>query len=127
MMKIPQYRRTLNEILRYLKRVQKDGLIKKSMMQMAEETGYSNATIHRSIKTLEKEGYIQIIPSKNPKKPNTIIYLGPSEEEMENLLEKANYAVQNLIQASNEVQEILRMIENTVLFIDLSDSSIEFH
>lgn len=127
MMKIPQYRRTLNEILRYLKRVQKDGLIKKSMMQMAKETGYSNATIHRSIKTLEKEGYIQIIPSKNPKKPNTIIYLGPSEEEMENLLEKANYAVQNLIQASNEVQEILRMIENTVLFIDLSDSSIEFH
>lgn len=126
-MNIPQNKRTQHDILRFLKTSQMNGVIKKSMMDIAKDTGYSNATIHRSIKALEKDGYIQVIPAKSARKPNTIVYIGPADDEVESILSRANIAVRNLIKASNEVQNILKEIEQTIPLIDVSQEHIELH
>lgn len=120
MVKHTQNRRTLNEITRYIKTANQNGILKKSMVDMAKDTGYSNATIHRSIRQLEVEGLIKVIQTKSQRKPNTIIYLGPNNDEIDSLLQQAHTAVYNLNQASSEVQAIIGELQQTMTLFDYS-------
>lgn len=117
-----QNRRTINDIARYIKTVNQNGILKRSMMDMAKDTGYSNATVHRSIQQLESEGLIQIIPTKSKRKPNTIIYLGPNIDDVDHLLQKAHTAVYNLHQATSEIDSIMSQIQQSITLLDTTSS-----
>lgn len=99
-----------------------DGILKRSMMDMANDTGYSNATIYRSIQQLESEGIVQVIPTKSKRKPNTIIYLGPSVDDVDSLLQQAHTAVYNLNQATSEVSSIMAQIQQSITLLDSTSS-----
>lgn len=127
-MNLTQNSQTIKTILRYIKYTSQSGILKKSMMNIAKETGLSNATIHRSIKKLEEDGMIQVIPSRHKKRPNTIVYLGPTYNEVEVLIQKANAAAIKLTEASNEVNHVLMELQETVLLLDESDKDyIQIH
>ncbi len=127
-MKTTQNKRTLNDILRYIKLHSKGDMLRESMMSIAQNTGYSNATVHRAIQQLQIEGLIQVIPTKSPRKPNSICYIGPDQEEVSTLLEKANVAIGNLYQASNEVRDIMIQLHDTISLLEGSqDNLIELH
>lgn len=72
--------RTQKEIMDYIRIHSKDGKLTKSLIDIAEDIGYSNATIHRALKALEEKGLIEINTSDKPTEPNTIIYKGDKNE-----------------------------------------------
>lgn len=72
--------RTQKEIMDYIRIHSKDGKLTKSLLDIAEDIGYSNTTIHRALKALEEKGLIEINTPDKPTEPNTIIYKGDKNE-----------------------------------------------
>lgn len=52
------------------------GTIKESMKQIGERLGSSEATVHRAISKLRKQGIIGIVPSMDKAESNEIVYYG---------------------------------------------------
>ncbi|MEB2276970.1 winged helix-turn-helix transcriptional regulator [Bacillus sp. ILBB4] len=52
------------------------GAIKESMKQIGERLGSSEATVHRAISKLRKQGIIGIVPSMDKAESNEIVYYG---------------------------------------------------
>lgn len=73
-------KRTEAEVVEFIKNYSEDGKLTKSLMDIAEHVGYSNATVHRVLKSLEENGVVEIIPAEKPTEPNTIMYKGPIKE-----------------------------------------------
>ncbi len=113
-----QKKQTLLRILRYIKTHARNNILRESMASIATQTGVSNATVHRALKQLEAQEMIQIIPSKSRRKPYTICYIGPNEEEMCSVVEKARVAVEHLRRASSEVHNILEELEDSIALYD---------
>jgi DNA-binding IclR family transcriptional regulator len=113
-MRTTQNKRTLNDVLRYIKTYSHDSVLDKSMMAIAKATGYSNATIHRALKTLEQEGMIQILQTKSQRKPNKIYYLGPDEDDVGDLMQRADLALAKLHDATDEVNEVMQQLRETL-------------
>lgn len=65
-------------VYQYLKAAcgQKNGSIKKSMKDIGDKLGLSEATVHRAIRKLRKAGVIGVIPSMEKAESNEIIYYG---------------------------------------------------
>lgn len=120
-------KRTLMDIQRYIKMASSDGILKMSMMDIAKATDYSNATVHRSIKALEADGLIQVIPRKAPRHPNTIVYIGPDNDEVDQLLRQAHVAITNLSNASSEVNNVVTKLQDVIALLDVPNQQyIEF-
>lgn len=62
---------------------QERGSIKESMSVMADKLGTSEATVHRAIRKLYKEGIIGIVPSKEKAESNEILFYGFPDEEQQ--------------------------------------------
>lgn len=109
--------RTIDELVDYIRTHSQDGKLTKSMLEIAEQIGYSNATVHRSLKSLQEKGIIEIMQSKRPTEPNTIVFKGEINEVDEliargvqlktELLETVN----NLQGYLNETQKVIRRLE----------------
>lgn len=111
-------KRTLTDILLYIKKASDGGILKESMMTMAVATGYSNATIHRAVKSLEADGFISVIPRKAPRHPNTIVYIGPDTDDVDYLLKQAHDAMTNLTNASSEVKIVVSRMQEFIALLD---------
>ena len=71
-------KRTQADVIEYIKNhASEDGELQQSLMDIAGQLGYSNATIHRTLKSLEEQGVIEVQPADKPTRPNTIIFNGP--------------------------------------------------
>lgn len=90
--------RTQNEIIDFIRAYSQDGKLQKSMLEIANHVGYSNATVHRALKALEKKGLIQISEAQRPTEPNTIVYKG-DKDEVDELINKG-------VRLSNKFQEL---------------------
>lgn len=99
--------------------------MKKSMMNIAEATGYSNATVHRALKALEIQGMIQIIETKSQRKPNTIYYIGPDDDDVSSLLTRAEIALANLSEATEEVFDVMTQLKETIHLIQPDEQYIQ--
>lgn len=117
-MRKTQNKRTLQDILHYIKVAQRNGVLKESMMSIAKRTGYSNATVHRALQTLDEQGHIRIIPPENPKEPTTIEYIGFGSDEVSDLLQRATYAMDELSKATKHVEEVMVDLRQTVLLLN---------
>lgn len=117
-MRMTNNKRTLHDILRYIKWNHLGGKLQESVMSIGEKTGYSNATVHRAIKTLVEQGKVQIQETSSQSQPNVILYTGNDEEELPNLIEKAELAIANLERASQEVQTVLIQLRQNVQLHD---------
>jgi DNA-binding MurR/RpiR family transcriptional regulator len=126
-MRLTQNKRTLSDVLRYIKAHNIDGILKESMMTIANSTGYSNATIHRAIKTLELEGMIHIKESKAHRKPNTIYYIGPDDNDLDNLLHRADVAMANFSRAYREVDDVMNELKETIGLLQPNEPYIQIH
>lgn len=124
-MRLTQNERTLNDILRYIKANSRDGFLKESMVKIGERTGYSNATVHRSIKALERKGMIQIIETKSARTPNTICYIGPNKQDISDLLHRADAALATLFQATEQVQDVMIEMRETMQLVQMDESYIQ--
>jgi DNA-binding transcriptional regulator LsrR (DeoR family) len=72
--------RTQKEIMDYIKTHSRNGKLTKSLLDIAEQIGYSNATVHRALKALEDKGLVEIKVSDRPTEPNTIIFKGKMDK-----------------------------------------------
>ncbi|PVC75152.1 hypothetical protein C2I27_03715 [Priestia megaterium] len=52
------------------------GAIKESMKQIGERLGSSEATVHRAVSKLRKQGIIGVVPSMDKAESNEIVYYG---------------------------------------------------
>ena len=57
------------------------GSIKESMKQIGDKLGLSEATVHRAIRKLRKQGVIAIVPSMEKAESNEIVYYGIPDPE----------------------------------------------
>lgn len=53
-----------------------DGALKQSMSAIGKSLGVSEATVHRAVRKLKKQGVIGIVPSSEKAESNEIIYYG---------------------------------------------------
>ena len=123
-MRMTNNKRTLHDILRYIKWNQHGGRLQESVMSIGEKTGYSNATVHRAIKALADQGKIQIQETHSQSEPNVILYNGQNESEVTNLVEKAELAMANFEQAAQQVQLVLNELRQSVQLHDDSHNSL---
>lgn len=127
-MDILQNKQTVRDILRYIKLHSKDDVLSESMMSIGKRTGYSNATVHRTLKHLEKEGYVQIIETKHHKKPNKIFYIGPDHEDVSTIQDKVQLAINDLQSATeNATRVMMELKEIMTLMGDNEQDYINFH
>lgn len=104
-------KRTQADIEDYIKLNSKDGELTRSLMDIGEELGYSNATVQRALKTLEAQGLIEVTPSKRQYEPNTIFYKG-TKTEIDALLQEGVQLVKEIEDVMEQVQSIsLRLNE----------------
>lgn len=123
-MRMTNNKRTLHDILRYIKWNHLGGKLQESVASIGEKTGYSNATVHRAIKMLEQKGLVQIQETSSQSEPNVILYTGNDNEEMPSLIDKAEVAIANFQQASNELQAILNQLRQNVQLHDDSHNPL---
>lgn len=126
-MRITQNERTLHDVLRYIKTRSNDGILKQSMMKMGKEMGYSNATVHRSLKALESRGMIQVIETRSPRKPNTICYIGPDEDDVSDLLHRADVALADLFKATDQVTDVMAQLRETIGLLQPNEPYMHIH
>lgn len=107
---------TQDVVLDYIRMYAQKGELTESLMDIADNLGYSNATIHRSLKALEEADIITIVPADSPRKPNTIIYKGSTKETHDILLE-GEVLLRRLRELTEDIeayiQESSRIIEYT--------------
>ncbi len=94
---------TQEQIIEYIQRHSSDGKLTRSLMTIAQQIGYSNATVHRAMKKLEAIGMIKIIPSDKPTEPNTIVYLGPATTKPSEATTQGTKLVRELQELSQEM------------------------
>lgn len=98
---------TQDIVVDYLKTFSQNGKLKESLIDIADKLGYSNATIHRTLKRLEEDGLVKIIPSEAPREPNTIVYLGEIKEAQDIVLQ-GEQLMAKLQSLTQEVEEYLK-------------------
>lgn len=107
-------KRTQEDVIDYIKNHASEGKLQESLMDIANSLGYSNATIHRVLKSLEQDGVIAVLPPDKPTKPNTIVYNGPIQQAEDIITEGAVLLteVERLgARVAEYVQEASRIIE----------------
>lgn len=107
---------TQDVVADYIKMYSDKGVLTKSLMDIAEDLGYSNATIHRAIKQMEKDGLVEIIPSDTPRKPNTIVYQGEIKEAVD-ILQKGELLLRRMHLLIADVEQ----------YVDEASRIIEYH
>lgn len=99
-------KRTQKEIVDYIRTHSKDGKLTKSLLDIAKDIGYSNATIHRGLHALQENGVIEIATAEKPTEPNTILYKG-SQNEIDDLLTKGVQLAEQVEVLGKNVNEFL--------------------
>lgn len=114
-------RRTTQDIvIDYIKTYAEDGVLVESLMDIANNLGYSNATIHRALKALEKDDLVRIIPADTPRKPNTIIYQGTSKETADIILE-GEKLLRRLRELTEDVETYMAEASRIIQYCSESD------
>jgi DNA-binding MurR/RpiR family transcriptional regulator len=97
-----------NTVYQYIKEKSElnNGSLKESMAQMGENLDVSEATVHRAIRKLRKEGIIGVVPSVEKAESNEIVYYGiPDAEKQVGDIFKM---IGELSSSSNRFQAILK-------------------
>lgn len=101
-------KRTQDDVVDYIKNHSStDGKLTESLMDIANQLGYSNATIHRTLKNLEKDGIVDIIPSEHPTKPNTIVYQG-TIQQADDIIARGVHLMSELEKLTKNVHEYIQ-------------------
>ena len=118
-----------NNVEQYIKdQCKENGSLKEPLRSIAKKSGVSIATAHRALRDLENQYAVKVIPAKHRTKPNTILYVGKSDEatSMDNLGDEFKHSVfkelvghlahkQNLIeQLRSEVSKLQGCVVKTV-------------
>lgn len=114
--------RTQKEIMNYIRTHNRDGKLTKSLLDIAKDIGYSNATIHRGLHALQEKGIIEINASPKPTQPNTILYKG-SQNEIDEFLTKGVQLSEDVEKLGQKVNEFLQ--ETSWLLRNIKDHSLE--
>lgn len=109
--------RTQKEIMDYIRIHSKDGKLTQSLLDIAEQIGYSNATIHRALKSLEEKGMIEISAPEKPTEPNTIIYKG-EKNDIDELLSQG-------VKLSDELQNISERLQEYIHEVTIVTSKLK--
>ena len=112
--------RTQKEIIDYIRAHSEDGKLTKSLLEIAKDIGYSNATIHRALHALEESGLIGIEKSEKPNVPNTIYYKG-ARNEIDDFLAQGIKLSQNVDELGKQIHSFLE--EATWLIRKLENSN----
>lgn len=100
--------RTQKDIVDYIRTHSKDGKLTKSLLAIAKDIGYSNATIHRTLQSLQEKGVIEITPSEKPTEPNTILYKGSEQNEIDEFLAKGVQLSEEVEGLGNRIHDFLQ-------------------
>lgn len=111
-------KRTLYDITKYIQVASQEGVLQESMMSIAGHTGYSNATVHRALQTLEEQGVVRVVISNSAKEPATIYYHGPDSDETSELLQRATYAMSELSKATQQVESVMNDLRMHMSLVD---------
>lgn len=111
--------RTQKDVARFIQQHSQSGKLQMSLVEIGENTGYSNATIYRTLKKLEESGIIKVVSSDVPTKPNTILYEGAdtglAHESIERITQTSHgilITIKNLLDECREATERVSDLEN---------------
>ncbi|CDQ41903.1 Lrp/AsnC family transcriptional regulator [Virgibacillus salexigens] len=94
------------------KSAQSDGRFQQSMSKIGDALGISEATVHRAVRRLKKDGIIGIIPSQEKAESNHIVYYGvPDEEEQVNTIISM---ASDLSSSINRFQTLMEVKDQTI-------------
>lgn len=87
-------------------------IIKESMKEIGDKLGVSEATVHRSLRKLRKQGVIGIIPSAEKSESNEIVYYGIPDplKQAHDIFEMIHQLNLN----AKRFEEILKMKDNKI-------------
>jgi hypothetical protein len=99
--------RTQKEIMDYIRIHSMNGKLTKSLLDIAKDIGYSNATVHRALRILQNNGDIEVIPHAKPTEANTIIYKG-SVNEMDEFLAKGVKLAEDMSNLGEQMNDFMQ-------------------
>lgn len=98
-------------LLNYIRRNAVNGTLQRSMADIAKDIGVTNATVHRSLRKLEKEGLIEVVPSDNPRLPCTIVYKGEEESTANDIAKETIEKLDTLLNTCRMIVKQSRELE----------------
>lgn len=99
--------RTDEDILVYLRRNATGGKLAKSLLEIAKEVGYSNATVQRVLKRLEAQDLVSVDrDNRKANQPAVITYLGTQSDD--EILEEGTRLAHNLKSAAEELLQFFQ-------------------
>lgn len=100
-----------NEVYEYIKRASQSqgGKLKESMKDIGGHLSLSEATVHRAIRKLRKNGVIGIVPSMEKAESNEIVYYGIPDPHQQ--LTDMFKMIGELSSSSNRFQSVLQAKE----------------
>lgn len=126
-MRKTQNKRTLHDILYYIKSKAQDGILKDSINVIAGATGYSNATVHRALQALSESGMIEVIRGKTHREGQVIRYFGPKGDDINELLVKAQVAIDQLDKATDNVKGVMFQLRSMMALAEIQEfNQMEF-
>lgn len=104
-------KRTQRDIIDYIRTHIEDGKLTKSLLDIAKDIGYSNATIHRALNALSEQGLIDIRQAPQVSLPNTIIYKGDDpKDQIDQLLTKGAELTESVRKLEKEISEFVEEV-----------------
>lgn len=103
-----------NAVYEYIKQESelRGGSIKESMKEMGNRLGLSEATVHRTVRKLRKQGVIGIVPSMEKAESNEIVYYGiPDPDKQVNDIFKM---IGELSSSANRFEAVLHVKEQQI-------------
>lgn len=110
---MPMRTRTEEDILAYLRRTAVNGKLAKSLLEIAKEVGYSNATVQRVLKRLEAQDLVSVDrDNRKANQPAVITYLGTQSDD--EILEEGTRLANNLKSAADELLQFFQRTKSTM-------------
>jgi len=99
------------QVYQYIKEQteRKEGPIREPMKQIGEKLGLSEATVHRAVKKLRKQGVIGIVPSVEKSESNEIVYYGIPDPDKQ--VHEIFKMIDELSSSANRFETILKTKE----------------
>lgn len=82
-----------------------------SLRDLAGKTGLSHSTVHRAVQRLAAEGYIEVIPSRLPNEPDTLVIKRPIN--LADMAMQLRAKLNQMLDDMNEVVSLLPVLVNS--------------
>ncbi len=108
-MKHTNNKRILADVASYIRMNMTNRQIHESMASIGRKLGYSNASIHRALVTLEERKLVRMTRPEIRNQPCVIEYIGTAESEVDQLFQRMFRAMEDMQEVAAELQHLFQI------------------